>query len=163
MKKSSKALRDWKPVEITKHKDSEGNRLQIPAGTFADFDGHDFPSLLIRLRGKNKARSLASAEWIDPVEGQDKVRVSSTLWTALGVSAVQYAPAEIQRATLAARIRHDSALRSYLTAALIAFVGACFGVAAATSNPPAWVGIASALMTPLGIALAVFQKVRGRD
>ena len=163
MKASSKTFRDWLPVEIAKHKDSKGNQLQIPAGSLAGIDGDKFPPLLVRLGSESEARSIASAEWIDAVPGQDKARVSAALWAALETPPVQYAKAEIRRATVGERIRHDGALRSYLTAALITFVGACFGVVAAMPHPPVWAGIVSAAMVVVGLVWAATQKIRGGD
>jgi len=79
LKNSEKPLRDWTPISIAKYGKATGSRLQVPAGVIAGIDGDELPPLLIRL-GKGGRKLTASAEAINAVEGQDKVRVSDALW-----------------------------------------------------------------------------------
>lgn len=160
MKKTSKPLRAWTPVGITKHADAKGNRLGIPAGLLAGID--DGKTLLVRLEGKGGAPQIGPVEVIDRVgEEQDKVRVSAALWAALGASDVQYANAEVKRASVFAKLRYDGELRLYLLAAAIALAGAALGVVAALPDPPPWAAPAAALLVVIGLLLGVWNKVRG--
>lgn len=91
------------------------------------------------------------------------MRASAALLAALKAPAVQYAKAEIRPATLGERVRYDGRIRSYLVAALIAFVGACLGIVAALPHSPAWAKIASAAAIAVGLAWAAAQRLRSGD